>query len=134
MIVVDTNILAHFWLPSDHSRLYDRLFQSDPEWVAPVLWRSEFRNVVILYLRKNLIDLQEALRISEKAENQMRDREFHVNSIQVYHLAKKSDCSSYDCEFVSLAEDLNIKLITMDQQILRFFPELASNPSDFLTT
>ena len=70
MIVVDTNILAHFWLPSDQTELCEQLFQWDPDWVAPVLWKSEFRNVVTLYMRKTLIDLPEALQISEKAENQ----------------------------------------------------------------
>ncbi len=134
MIAVDTNILAHFWLPSDHTQICDRLFQWDPEWIAPLLWKSEFRNVVILYLRKELIDLAEALQITEKAESQMKDREFHVNSVQVVNLAEKSDCSACDCEFVSLAEDLNIKLITMDQQILHSFPELTAKPSDVITT
>ncbi len=132
MIVVDTNILAHFWLPSEHTELCEQLFQWDPDWVAPVLWKSEFRNLVILYMRKKLIDLPEALQISEKAGNQMKGREFHVNSIQVYNLADKSDCSSYDCEFISLAEDLDTKLITMDKQNLRSFPERCAKPLDVL--
>lgn len=134
MIVVDTNILAHFWLPSDHTDLCEQLFQWDTDWVAPVLWKSEFRNVVILYMRKNLIDLPEAIQITEKAEYQMKEREFHVNSVQVYNLADKSDCSSCDCEFISLAEDLDIKLITMDKQILRSFPDRTSRPLDIINT
>lgn len=132
MIVVDTNIIAHFWLPSDHTELCDQLFQWDSEWVAPILWKSEFRNVVLLYLRKNFIDLPEAIQITEKVENQMKEREFHVNSVHVYNVADKSVCSSYDCEFISLAEDLDTKLITMDKQILRSFPERAIKPMDVL--
>jgi len=134
MIVVDTNILAHFWLPSDHTELCEQLFQLDSDWVAPILWKSEFRNVVILYMRKKLIDLSEALQISEKAENQMKEREFHVNSVQVYDLAYKSNCSSYDCEFISLAEELDIKLITIDKKILRAFPERSANPLDIINS
>ena len=34
MIVVDTNIIAQFWLPSDHSGLCDQVFKQDPEWIA----------------------------------------------------------------------------------------------------
>jgi predicted nucleic acid-binding protein len=63
----------------------------------------------------------------------MKEREFHVNSVQVYNLADISDCSSYDCEFISLAEDLETKLITMDEQILRSFPERTAKPSDVIT-
>ncbi len=134
MIVVDTNIIAHFWLPSDSTDLVEKLFLLESDWVAPLLWKSEFRNVVLLYLRKNLINLSEAIQITEKAENQMKEREFHVNSIQVFTHAEKSDCSAYDCEFISLAEDLDIKLITLDKKILKSFPGRASNPIDFIKT
>jgi hypothetical protein len=39
----------------------------------------------------------------------MKERKFRVNSIQVFNLANRSDCSSYDCEFISLTEDLDTK-------------------------
>lgn len=132
MIVVDTNIIAHFWLPSDHSQLSDQVFEQDPEWIAPVLWISEFRNVVSLYLRKQLIDFSKALQISEKAQQQMKDRQFHVHSSQVLEFVNKSDCSSYDCEFASLADDLTVPLVTLDKQVLKAFPKIATHPNNFL--
>lgn len=132
MIVVDTNILAHFWLPSDSTELCDKLYQKDPQWVAPMLWRSEFLNVVTLYLRKELIDLSEALLIMEKAELQMKERQFQVNSVQVLHYVSQSQCSSYDCEFVSLAKDLDLELITLDKQLLQEFPQIAKHPEKIL--
>jgi len=134
MIVVDTNIIAHLWLPSDDTEICEQLFQWDPEWLAPVLWKSEFRSVVTLYLRKKLIDLGQAIEITAGAEEQMQEREFHVNSVQVYSLADKSECSSYDCEFISLAYELDIKLITLDKQILRSFPERAAKPADVISS
>ena len=130
--MLDTNIIAHFWLPSDHSRLCDQIFKHDPEWIAPLLWISEFRNVVSLYLRKQLIDMSKALQITEKAQTQMKDRQFHVHSAQIYEFVNKSDCSSYDCEFVSLADDLSIRLVTLDKQVLKAFPEITIHPNDFL--
>lgn len=131
MIVVDTNIIAHFWLPSDHSQLCDQVFEQDPEWIAPVLWISEFRNVVSLYLRKQLIDLSKALQISEKAQELMKDRQFHVHSSQVFEFVNKSNCSSYDCEFVSLANDMSVPLITLDKKVLNAFPDIAIHPTNF---
>lgn len=132
MIVVDTNILAHFWLPSDSTELCDQLYQQDPQWIAPILWRSEFRNVVTLYFRKELIDLADALLIMEKAELQMKNQQFQVNSVQVLHHVCQSTCSSYNCEFVSLAKDLDLELITMDKQLLREFPGLTKHPEEVL--
>jgi predicted nucleic acid-binding protein len=132
MIVVDTNILAHFWLPSDSTDLCDQLYQKDPEWIAPILWRSEFRNVVTLYLRKELIDLAEALLIMEKAELQMKDQQFQVNSVQVLQHVSQTTCSSYDCEFVSLAKDFDLELITTDKQLLHEFPKFAKHPEEII--
>lgn len=40
-------------------------------------------------------------------------------------LAARSGCSAYDCEFVTLARDLDVRLVTLDRQILRSFPKLA---------
>ena len=130
MIVVDTNIIAHFWLPSDQSAVIDEFFQRDSNWIAPILWKSEFRNIVTLYLKRNFIDLAGALQLTEKAELQMKDKEFQVNLIQVYNFSLQSGCSAYDCEFLSLAEELNINLVTMDKQILRSFPNIAISPAE----
>ena len=37
------------------------LYKTDPEWLAPTLWKSEFPNVLALYLRKDTITLEKAL-------------------------------------------------------------------------
>jgi len=132
MIVVDTNIIAHFWLPSDGSELCEQLFQKEPHWIAPLHWRSEFRSVLFLYLRKDLISLSQAMLIAEKAETQMFEREYHVNSNRVLEIGESSSCSAYDCEFVSLAMDLGIQLVTLDKQILKDFPGISSHPENFI--
>ena len=46
MIVVDTNVIGYLFLSSDQSVLAERALQKDNEWAAPILWRSEFRNVL----------------------------------------------------------------------------------------
>lgn len=125
MIVADTNIISYFLLPTEFSDQASQLYQSDPEWVAPVLWRSEFRNVLALYLRKKLITLAEALILQEEAEALMMDREFTVPSVSILSLADSSICSAYDCEFVALARQLSVKLVTEDKKILAEFPDVA---------
>ena len=46
MIVVDTNTLAYLYLPSTQTDDVVALLRNDPAWAAPLLWRSEFRNVL----------------------------------------------------------------------------------------
>jgi predicted nucleic acid-binding protein len=48
-------------------------------------------------------------------------------------LAHRSGCTAYDCEFVALAEKLELPLVTSDPQILKAFPDQALSPRDFLS-
>lgn len=125
MIVVDTNVLASLYLPTDYTAKAEDLLQHDPEWVAPTLWRSEFRNVLALYLRKKLLTLGQALAIQTEAESLLRGSEYMVISSDVLQLVRQSKCSAYDCEFVALAQNLSVPLVTMDKQILNDFPTTA---------
>jgi predicted nucleic acid-binding protein len=45
---------------------------------------------------------------------------------------KNSTCSSYDCEFIALAKNLNTKLITMDKKLLSEFRNFAVSLEEFL--
>lgn len=125
MIVVDTNIIGALYLSSDRSTQAERALRKDPYWTAPLLWRSEFRNVLALYIRRNLLSLEDTLQFMDEALDLMKDREYEVNSYHVLSLVASSTCSAYDSEFVSLAQDLGVPLVTVDTQILRQFPSTA---------
>jgi len=132
MIVADTNIISYLLLPTTYSNSVDSLYQLDSNWTAPILWRSEFRNVLALYLRKKIIGLDKALQLQDSAESIMTHNEFEISSSQVLSLVDKSNCSSYDCEFIALAHHLNIPLITQDKKILREFPSTAMSVANHL--
>jgi predicted nucleic acid-binding protein len=126
MIVVDTNIIAYLYLPSAHSTQAEDALLRDPLWVAPLLWRSELRRVLTLYVRKKkTLSWADAQQIMEEALHLMQGREYETASHQVLSLAAASTCSAYDCEFVALAKDLNVPLITVDKQVLSQFPDVA---------
>jgi len=132
VIAVDTNVIASLWVPNDMDELAYKTLEKDADWAAPLLWRSEFRNVLAIYLRAEILDFSIALQACEEAEQLMGPNEFEVNSIQVLSLVSGSSCSSYDCEFVALADDLDIKLVTFDKKIIKEFPEIAIHPEKFL--
>ena len=134
MIVVDTNIIAYLYLTSRRSVQAEHALLKDPQWSAPVLWRSEFRNVLALYIRKQFLSLRQAQQIIEQATLLMQGREYQVASLEVLELVASSTCSAYDCEFVALAKDLNVPLITVDRQILRQFPTIAVSLEAFVAS
>lgn len=125
MIVVDSNILAYLYLPSDFTQRAEQLLIRDPEWAAPVLWRSEFRNILAGYLRRGSLDPETALGIQQSAEELLSGREHLVESRLVLELLRQCDCSAYDCEFVALAHSLHLPLVTADRQLLKAFPQLT---------
>lgn len=132
MIVADTNIISYLFLPTTYSEQASQLYKVDADWVAPELWRSEFRNVLALYLRQNILSLTEVMAIQDEAESMMNDREFSLPSVAVMNLIASSTCSAYDCEFVALARQLSVKLVTQDKKLLREFPQTAISIDDFL--
>jgi predicted nucleic acid-binding protein len=131
VIVADTNLLAYLILPGAHTDPADRVWQKDDEWAAPVLWRSEFLNVLAGYLRKGLLTRSSALDAFRRAEAVVGGREFPADAGKVLELVESSTCSAYDCEFVALAEELDVALVTSDTRVLANFPRRATRPDDF---
>lgn len=122
MIVVDTNILAYLYLPGDKVAAARALLKHSPDWSAPILWRSEFRNILTGFVRREALTIEQAIAVQREAEGLLDGGEYHVDSRAVLQLVSDSGCSAYDCEFIALARQLGTKLVTMDKQLHRAFP------------
>jgi len=125
VIVVDSNILAYLYLPGEFTAAAETLLEREPEWAAPLLWRSEFRNILAGYVRRKMLSFEQACSLQAEAESLLEGFEFEVHSREVMELVRESECSAYDCEFVALADRLGAKLVTMDKKVLKAFPKRA---------
>jgi predicted nucleic acid-binding protein len=134
MIVVDTNLIVYLHVTGEWSERAEQASRKDPHWSAPRLWRSEFCNVMTLYIRNRHLTLEAAQRIMAEALGLMVGAEQEVNSLRVLELTAASGCSAYDCEFVALAQDLGVRLVTVDKQVLRQFPDVATALDEFVVS
>jgi predicted nucleic acid-binding protein len=125
MIVADTNVIFSLFLNQDASPRARELFKKDPEWVAPLLWSYEMKNVLSMYVSRKFLSPKEALNIIHKAEGTILSPMVDVDSGKVLELSARSGCTAYDCEFVALAWQMGEKLITLDQKIQKSFPDIA---------
>jgi predicted nucleic acid-binding protein len=132
VIVTDTNLIIHLVVRNEKSELAAAVCEADPVWVAPVLWRSEFRNALSKYILFGGMTLDAALLALGSAEEIIGGQEYKVSSEKVLELVVRSRCTAYDCEYVALAEDLGVELVTTDKQILRAFPKVAVAPEKFV--
>jgi predicted nucleic acid-binding protein len=132
LIVVDTNLVAYFFVNGEHSGTAEKVFLKDSRWVAPLLWRSEFCCVLVKCLRKGFFEMDDAIRIMEEAESLLSGGEYAVAAAGVLTLAGSSACLAYDAEFVVLARELGVPFVTLDKLLLESFPDSALSPERFL--
>jgi predicted nucleic acid-binding protein len=125
VIVVDTNILAYLLLPGGRSQAAQSLLKDDPEWAAPLLWRSELRQVLVGYLQRGAVSLEAAAELWSRADTLLAGRQHLVPTRLVLTVAAASGCSAYDCEYVALAQLLGVPLVTEDRQVLSAFADVA---------
>ena len=123
MIVVDTNVVAYLFLRGEFAPQAEAWLRHDREWAAPLLWRSELRNLLAGYLRRKQLTFEAVREIQREAEALMLGNEHDVDSQRVLELVRDSACTAYDCEFVSVAVRLGVKLLTADSKVLKAFPQ-----------
>jgi predicted nucleic acid-binding protein len=131
VIVVDTNLLAALLLDVPERPLAEAVFARDPRWAAPLLWRSELRNVLARSVRRSDLDVRAAEIRCARAQCLLAGREHSVDDAAVLRRAVSSGCTAYDCEFVVLADELCAPLVTFDRQVLAAFPATAIHPERF---
>ena len=125
MIAVDTNILAYYSLPGPRSEGAALLTERDPLWAAPLLWRSEFRNILAGQIRLEGMQRDKAIEAMRLASEALQGGEHAVNDEAVLDLVTRSECTAYDCEFVALADTLDTVLVTEDKALLKAFPKVC---------
>lgn len=132
MIIADTNLLIYLYIKGQRTAQAEAVLEKDPVWAVPILWRSEFRNTLVGLVRNRNLNLTDAIGIVSEAERWLAGREYTIVSHRIMNLAAQSNCSAYDCEFVGLAQDLGVALVTANRQILRSFPDVSVTPEQFL--
>ncbi|QYY36446.1 type II toxin-antitoxin system VapC family toxin [Ruficoccus sp. ZRK36] len=131
MIVVDTTVIAPLLLPGANTPWAQQTYERDSAWASSPLWRSELRNVLARYQREHKVDPAACLEIMNAAEEKMHPRQYNILSETVILLAAQSVCSAYECEYVALAQELNVLLVTANERLLEAFPRSTISLEQF---
>jgi predicted nucleic acid-binding protein len=131
MIVADANLIAHLTIRSEFSPLTEAVYAADADWAAPLVWLSEYRNTLARYIQQKAMTVESALLSLRSAEEVIGGRTYSVSSEKILELVKGSGCTAYGCEYVALALDLAVPLVTTDKQILKAFPRTAVSLEKF---
>jgi predicted nucleic acid-binding protein len=83
-------------------------------------------------VRRGTFGLDLALEHFDTAKDLIADRAYAVAITEALRLGAESGCTAYDCQYVALARQLDVPLVTHDRDVLRAFPETAIHPDDFI--
>lgn len=133
MIVVDTNIIAYLLVPGEHTAVVEEVLEKDNEWIAPILWRSEFRNILSTCMQVVGLSLKDAHTTMSRAEFLMNGKEYTVPSDLVLEMAESTGLAAYDAEFVTLASQLECSMVTCDSKVLKAVEDIAKTPKHFIS-
>jgi predicted nucleic acid-binding protein len=131
MIVADTSLIASLLLSTAATKVAEAVLENDPEWVAPSLWRSEFRNVLATQIKVLGLPVDDAVALFEKAEEVVGEPAMEAETQEILRLAHGKKLSAYDAEYVALARILKIPLVTFDTGILKAASQDAISPKSF---
>ena len=131
MIVVDTNVIHYCWVRGERTEIAQAVRRKDPDWHAPLLWRSEFRNVLTAYLRQGALSHSQVLDVLRHADEALAQGEHAIADELVLDVVRASMLTAYDAEFVALAEALDVPLVTADKAVLKAFPGRAQSMAGF---
>jgi predicted nucleic acid-binding protein len=134
VIVVDANVVIHLLTGSGDKTeggtlrpgvRAAELYDSDPEWVAPIILMSEVRNVLVTLSRRGHLERADAKPMMEDARALFAGRVATSPDHEILETALELDLSAYDAEYLVLARALGIPLVTADARLLRADPAVA---------
>ena len=130
MIVVDASVLVGLAFSRDEYHAHALAARRrDPDWQAPMLIRSETRNVGRGYFLKGepFATVAAAIRAASAAITT-----HVVGDDEVLEVVKDGHLTAYDAEYVALARRLACRLVTTDTDILDHYAEDTINLRDFV--
>lgn len=126
MIVVDTNVVAYFFIDGEKTERARALWDDDRDWRLPALWRHEYLNVLSTWARAAGVAREDVHRLWHSAEDLLSATTLAVDMDAALDLAIEHGISTYDAQFVTLAASLGTGLVTEDRKLIERFPNLVT--------
>jgi predicted nucleic acid-binding protein len=127
MLLVDTNIIAPFYVRSARSAAVAELFARDAVWRTEPLALIELSNVLITYERARYITAATARDCLNRAAAFLQPHLFRVSHQAALDAALRYGTTAYDGRFLALADQLGSRLVTEDARLRAAAPRLTQS-------
>jgi len=130
--VADTNLVSYLLIEGERTADVRRVWSKDPEWMLPSLWRSEFLNVLATAHRAGVLTADQALLAWEHSLVLFGGNEADPVGERVLRIAMNNGVSAYDAQFVAVAEELGVPLVTADRRLANRCRPAAQTIEEYL--
>lgn len=132
MIAVDVNIIAYLLIAGEKTAEARLVRELDDEWIVPDLWRDEFMNILATYIRQGGTSRESARSLWLAAASLFENRERSADSIATLELAEMHRLSAYDAQYLAVAVEFGVPLITEDRSLLRSTPKNTMTMAEYI--
>lgn len=123
--VLDTSIALKWFLEDESDRAYSlailRALNDEFRPIVPWLWYYEMANALLIQVHRKRVEFEDVKAflglIGEMAIN--IDTPDKLAILQLPHLARKHNLTTYDAAFLELAQRLRLPLATSDKELIR---------------
>jgi len=131
VIVADANIIAYWLIEGEFTESARRLRSVESVWAVPTLCRHELLNVLVSYVQHGGMGVDDAQLLWGSAEAFLGSNEYEVNLSAVIPIATEYDISAYDAQYVALAHELGVPLVTEDKRLRRQTPNFVFSIKEY---
>lgn len=132
MLVVDTNIIALFYIHGACTERVQELHRSDSLWRTDPLALVEFSNILATYQRARYLTTNQARMCLAEAERFLRPHYLQVTHETSLTIAIRYGVTTYEARFLAPAMHLNTRLVTEDKKLRDAAPNLTQSLADAL--
>jgi len=132
VIIADTNLIGYLFIDGERTFAAEQVWELDPQWLMPPLWRSEFLNVLTTGVKAMVLTEQQAVVLWWKACELFPRNDQEPRGDEVLRTAIERGISAYDAHFIALAVDLGIPLVTADKDLVRRCSDVAVSIEQFV--
>ena len=125
MIVVDVILVVYLLTDCPQRERAKKLYEQDPEWRMPDLWRHEFLNVIITLTRNRNVVEDDAVQLWRNGLALFGPLEHAPDQELAIKIAIDHGISGYDAQYVATAAELGTRLFTEDRRVRRKLPDLC---------
>ena len=129
--MVDVNLLSYLLIKGPQTKAAERAYARDRRWISPRLHRYEFLNVLSSNCRFHGMSRDHAMALWKRANRIIPGFSTEPDPLEVLKTFITLSLTTYDSEYVVLAQMRKLRLVTSDKDVLKALPDIAVSIEDF---